>query len=656
MKPLSFRIGLFLLLITRSLPSVAQAPISAPSVRFEVLPVDGGAELLTLFFTENPESAENTDAEVPLISVLRDTLGSSDAGVHQLRYVWLHTAASPALKQRFAAATPFVYSRFGNTGTSKVQPPSPAMDISAPDDRLWRRVWELALKGALFDPRVSLLESAVRTYGGNRSLYLQAQFSRASTAIDMDDDSNLPVLSDVERRQLQQGFARRSKGLAPLLNDAQLERFYQKEMVEMRQACARNWELLRQRAESEGLYFEPLLLPDGTATHALLWVARADVEGKRQAAFNDRFLSIKKPWGDKALLNWKGATEVRYYDAENRRLLSAEGAAREVEFIPLALYGLDHPKIPVLLIDFRDPLNAKGRELSRQVIIEAGRVATGSNFVNLAIKMGRLAAGAATQRMGVDLFQPSRLLSYSQLKMVLSANPGVGSDMRAEIGRRVEHVAMNPLENDMTTEVKLARSQYEALVEYSRRSDGLRADLDRDRRAELTTTAHGAGSKFMFRLGGIVTFGLYRHREKGMPEMDSVLEAQRRNIKQLRFLEDVAKSGPYIDVRWDQKKVRNALSDVFATASMPDDALADTAFRIFDNSVDDETRHLCLATLYQLDTDLARKKLLLIAQDQRLDEKWRALSAVYLDGGLGDPRLADNPFNRPSQLPTGAND
>ena len=34
-----------------------------------------------------------------------------------------------------------------------------------------------------------------------------------------------------------------------------------------------NWELLRQRAEAEGLYFEPLAMPDGQATHALLWIA-----------------------------------------------------------------------------------------------------------------------------------------------------------------------------------------------------------------------------------------------------------------------------------------------------------------------------------------------------------------------------------------------
>jgi hypothetical protein len=30
--------------------------------------------------------------------------------------------------------------------------------------------------------------------------------------------------------------------------------------------------------------------------------------------------------------------------------------------IPLALYGLDNPKIPMVLVDFRDGLNPKKRE------------------------------------------------------------------------------------------------------------------------------------------------------------------------------------------------------------------------------------------------------------------------------------------------------
>jgi hypothetical protein len=171
-------------------PSVT-SPIAAASVRFEVVPIDPGAELLTLFFTDNPDGDVESGQEVPLITVLRDTLGSADPAVHRLRYVWVHTNASPGLRQRIAAATPFVYSRVGNTRTPKNGKPSPAMDLSEPEDRVWKSLWEILLKGAIVDPRLSLLESVMQTYGENRSLYVEAQLARASTALDMEDSSSV---------------------------------------------------------------------------------------------------------------------------------------------------------------------------------------------------------------------------------------------------------------------------------------------------------------------------------------------------------------------------------------------------------------------------------------------------------------------------------
>ena len=614
-------------------------PTAAAFVRFEVLPVDDTAELLTLFFTDRPDSDSYDETAVPVISILRDTLGSADREVHQLRYVWVHTYAAPGLRQRVAAATPFVYSKFGNAGTTKIGIPSPVMDLSVEDDRLWKGIWSMGLKAAVFDPKIYLIETAIQTYGANRSEYLDMQFARAALAIDMDDAfSEVPILTDPERRLLQQRFAERNRTLAPLLNNTQLERLYTKGMLDMRETCARNWELLRQRAETEGLYFEPLLLPDGTATHAMLWVAREDLEKKRERAFDGRFLSIGKPWGDKALLKWDGPTETQYFDAENRRVLDGPSAVRQVEMIPLAMYGLDHPKIPALLIDFRKPLNAKARELSHLAFEQIGpRVITGSPLANSAIRFGRTAVRIATRRMGMDLFQPSRIGSYSQLKMVLSANPGISSGMRLEIGRRVESVATNPLENDLITEVAIARGQYRALRNYALSSDGLVADLNRDRRTELTASSHGDFAKFMIRAGGVATFGLYKHREKERVDTESVLEAQRRVRNQTGFLRDVVKSGPNIDVHWDIHKVRNALLDVSASDSLSRYALSETAFRIFGQSENYEVRQVALETLHQVNTTTARKRLQQIAADSTLAPIWRNQSASFLGTGESKP-------------------
>ena len=108
---------------------------------------------------------------------------------------------------------------------------------------------------------------------------------------------------------------------------------------------------LRQQAEADGLYFEPLTMPDGTATHALLWISKDDLAAQTERRFSGRFLNISNPWKDKRLKQWNGYSETRYFDAENRRTTDAN-AARRVEMIPLAVYGLNHPKIPALLDRF----------------------------------------------------------------------------------------------------------------------------------------------------------------------------------------------------------------------------------------------------------------------------------------------------------------
>src|SRR5262249_47639638 len=152
-----------------------------------------------------------------------------------------------------------------------------------------------------------------------------------------------------------------------------------------------------------------------------------------------------------------------------------------------------------LLIDFRSSLNAKRRELSRQAAQELGtKLTIGSGVANSILSIGRTAAGIMARRTGADLLQPSRSASYSQLKMVLSGNNDLSAPLRTEIARRAEYVATNPLENDSRTEIEVAANQYRALLEYVRRPEGLRARLDRDRRAELVASFHGGAARSLF--------------------------------------------------------------------------------------------------------------------------------------------------------------
>ena len=67
------------------------------------------------------------------------------------------------------------------------------------------------------------------------------------------------------------------KTLGGIVDDIYLQRVYEKKTTEARDIRGHNWELLRQTAEAESLYFEPLELPDGSATHAMVWVTREDL-------------------------------------------------------------------------------------------------------------------------------------------------------------------------------------------------------------------------------------------------------------------------------------------------------------------------------------------------------------------------------------------
>src|ERR1044072_3457203 len=159
-------------------------------------------------------------------------------------------------------------------------------------------------------------------------------------------------------------------------------------------------------------------MPDGQPTHALVWIAKSDLATQANREFNKRFLNIASPWNDERLRNWDGYSRTIYVDDENRPVRSDEPGARKLEMIPLALYGLNHPKIPALLIDFRHSLNPKKREVSRRVLNDAARnVLSISSLGNLPYFVGRKAYDFITGQRGMDINQPTRLQGYSELTL-----------------------------------------------------------------------------------------------------------------------------------------------------------------------------------------------------------------------------------------------
>jgi hypothetical protein len=73
-----------------------------PSYRVEREPVADGAELVTIFGRLHNPASGSQDLDVPLVSVLRDSLGDSDPANDRLRKVWILTSTRPTPWQRAA--------------------------------------------------------------------------------------------------------------------------------------------------------------------------------------------------------------------------------------------------------------------------------------------------------------------------------------------------------------------------------------------------------------------------------------------------------------------------------------------------------------------------------------------------------------------------
>ncbi|HEX5886125.1 MAG TPA: hypothetical protein VFY67_16405 [Pyrinomonadaceae bacterium] len=644
----------FLLVISPLVPTITKAKDvldsaeTDPSVvlsqilRLERVEVAGGAELITvharlagLQFTE--ESTEN-DKWIPLVSILRDTLGDDIAENNRLRYVWPLTYTRPTLKQRLAAAVPFFYTRVGNKEKLTKTPP-PALDLASPESEVWDKIFWTALQNILLDPYGTPIKASTSSYRRNSSDYRRSHIIRALSVLALYEAvKGESAFTRAELSTIQARLMLTDKTFGGLVDDSNLQSYYAKKTTQTRDERGHNWELLRQRAESESLYFEPLLMPDGSATHALLWVAKRDLLKQPATRYSGRFLNIANPWTDKRLLKWEGYVETRYFDSENHPVDSQTPGAQAVEMIPLGLYGLDNPKIPMLLVDFRDSYNPKKREMSRRVLNDVTRnILSLSKFGNLPFFLGRTVFDFVTGRRGIDVNQPSRLQTYSQLKLLLALNTSMDPELRSEVSGRLETISVNPFENDLNAEAGIALAQYQALLAFAKDPEGLAAKMERDRRAEMMPLEHGAKARFALRVINVLTFGMYVHREELTDDMENRLDIARRLQYHTRFLQQIAKSSANVDITWNLEDVRRSLHFIAEHGPEAGSSAAAATAKIFARTRDEETRRACLDSLSRINSSKAKNELLRISQNNDIDKALRDLATEYLHGK--NPRI-----------------
>ena len=552
--------------------------------RVENHSIPSGAELLTVF-GQLPDSGRGQEA-VPLVSVLRDTLGDTDPENDRLRYVWVHTSTTPSLLQRGEALVPFFYFR-PDLGKNADHKPVPVIDLAATANPVWTTLAGSVTQVIALDPNGAWIRSSTRSYRTDLADLHRQQLSEALAVLWELQSASGPnsAFSEADMLELEARLSLAERPLGGLVSAERLPKAYAKQHTRTEEVRGHNWELLRQRAEANGLYFEPFGLGE-SPTHALIWIAKSDLAVAH--AFDSRFLGIANPYGDQRLLNWTGYTTERNLNGQ------------VVELIPLALYSLDYPKVPLLLADFRATHAPKRAEMIRRAANDTVAGVLGiSKWGNWPYFASSFTWNFVRTRHGATSDRIARTNAYSEVREWLALEPKIDPDLRAELQKRLELLSTNPLEISISAEAGIARRQYAALLKYADDPKGLPARLQHDRNAEIVASTHSVKARTGIHTANILTFGAYSPAEIPSVQVMAELDRERRVQHDRRFLEMVAASGPQAEVVWNTDQINRAIEELASIGF--DDRSAQLVERIRLSTHDEHTRDACDRALESVD-------------------------------------------------------
>lgn len=594
--------------------------------------VTGGTELVTLFGHLDDPLSGGQELDVPLLSILRDTLGSSDSEDDRLRYVWVLTRARPTPLQRLASAFSFICFRTGSRRHSN-QLPSPVLDMASPGKTVWNHLLGSSVQAMELDPLGKLVRSSTRSYRGNSKDYQNLQTFQALDALDglARAEGDQTFLPESDFRDLYSRLSLSDRTFGGLVRSKSLGAYFDQENTRRRQMRGQNWELLRQRAELNGLYFQPLSLPNSDPSEALLWIAREDIDRSKDQPFDGKFLNLANPWTDERVEHWNGYTETRYFDSENRVVPQGSPDARAVEMIPLALYSLDYPRVPLLLADFRDTYKPKRDELVRH---GASSMLTGVFGITGMGNWTFFAANSAWTfvrgRHGAAVNRSARLKAYSGAREFVALDTSLDTQLKGEMLRRLDHLALNPLENHINAEATVAKEQFTALLQYARSPNGLAAKLEQDRRKELASYTRPRAMRWLAGIGHLFNGGPAADSD---PELIAQLASYRRALQAQQFLTALVASSPKPDVVSGPGDILQSIEDLAGNPRVAKRSSALIA-QVFTRSGDAELRFACLRALRQSKEVEARKELWRLALNDQIGDSWRAICLQFFRGDV----------------------
>lgn len=533
---------------------------------WKATPVGETAQLLTLF-CRSCETSLGIPQDVPLVAVLRDTLGDTSAANDRVTCVWLLSYARPNWRQRLLSAIPFFYWRVGAgsvfSGRGKVPP---LMDLTAPQHRVLSAAGRDLLQWTALDPMSTPVRASSRAYRTNEMdherLHLEEAIGYLRNAPTSNDES---ALTQTQVDTVTARLELRKTLLGGFVNERQAAQVGMASAFAEERIRSRNWELLRECAERTGLLFEPLNMVSDSQHYAILWFPVGEFPPPSGASLGSiwKLLNIKDPWTDKRLTDWSGTTYERAVDAGGGLLAAGETGSKRVRLVPLGVYSLNYPKMPLLLIDFRDKLHIRRHELAQRSINEITSGIIGiSHFTNWYYYVGADLYDFVMSRRGGAMDQSERLDCYSRFRVALALDQKLDPALRKEMQQRIDSLAVNPLEAAPQREIHDAMSRYERLQEEAVPDGALTVRLDKDRRSELAAFGQSRTKAIAYDFLHLATLNRYTHRAKPDVEDLVVLDCYRRLQTQLHFLDSLVQAGTPPEVAYSSSSVQDAVASL----------------------------------------------------------------------------------------------
>jgi hypothetical protein len=520
---------------------------------------------LTLF-CRSCEDASGSGRDVPLVAVLRDTLGDVPSGNGRLTYVWLLTYSSPTWEKRALSAVPFFYWKIGDgSATVGSAEPKPLMNLTLPQRSVVSSVLRKTVQVTLFDPISTPVRASTRAYQNNQAdherLHLEEAESYLQSAPAADDESGP---TETELNTVIARLDLRKTMLGGFVSATRAAQFGEDANLEEERIRARNWELLRQCADKAGLLFEPIDLAGAKGQYAVLWFPlenTAPPEGIELSGIW-KLLNLKDPYTQRTSLLSANPYQRTF-------------AGRQAQVVPLGVYSLTYPKLPLLLVDFRDGAHLRRHELTQRTINELTSGLIGvSRFTNWYYFAGADLYDFYSSRRGSATNQTERLNCYSKFRVALALDKNLQPELRDALEQRLKSLAVNPLETAPQREMQAAQQRYDLLqLAASSENSSLIRRLDKDRRSELERFGQSNSRSMGDDLLHFASLGFYTHRAAGNGVLDSL--AKYRQVEYyLAFLDGLTAAGTQPEVAYDSARINYAI--VQLTGLLPAIATRDT--------------------------------------------------------------------------------